>query len=551
VKARLPKEMRGFGFPRLFEVDLNDFDIERILSDVFYLVVSHGRQRGRTPNDPKTIARYRDVLAAHPDLIGFSNDSGKRLLDGWLRAAVIRTASATRGRTGEQIDYLRPLTIAVYKAGFPDSSRQRNVPGFLHGAMLDAVESTDGRPATERLKRMFLAALGRGILVGDAPTFAPAYDDGTNLDIHVLLGLAYLDGFEPVLASGRKPRAEHSSALPDQARAIGRRLLCYLESYGATLPTTALARGFLALANLELFVYSSKLFAATVELNRTGALPAAMGNISPSPPDIYCDFTAVRGGTSDELARACVERDLEALGAFSEASIRLRTIERYARRSPALAEELDALGPDTPDYLMAITRMADHERVQQWAEFEFERIKEETVSALGEDIQASVASQFEATRRASEDSLVPTVALIAAAQRRNHVLHLTAWFHNAGGLRSSYGLLAGKLRGKRTWRYVISDDLLATLVLLAHADPSNVSREGRGLPLPDFLSYLERSYGVIVDRPPRFLDGTAARAGARENLASLKRKLRQMNFFSELSDDFSAQYLTLPDQARP
>lgn len=550
MKAQLPKEMRGFGFPRLFEVDLNDFDIERILADVFYLVVSHGRQRGKTPNDAKAIGSYRDALAAHPRLHGFDGDAGRDLLDGWLRAAVIRTSSLTRRQTGEQIDFLRPLNVAVYKAGFPDNYRQRNIPGFLYSAMIDAVGHLDEQSTSARIEQLFLEALGPGVRVGEAPGFEPTYDGSPALDIHVLLALSYLDGFQPVLASARKPRPDHSAALPGQAQALGQRLLCYIEAYGQTLPAPALARGFLALANLELFVYSAKLFAATVSLVRDGALPPAMEDISPSPPDLYCDFTAMRGGVSDELARACVERDLEALGAFSEALIRLRTIERYARRTTTLADELDAIGASTPRYLLAVHNLGSHDRVQQWAEFEYERIRDETIRTLGEDVRAVMVGQFEAARRASGDSFEPTIALIAAAQRR-HVSHLTAWFQSAGGLKSPYGLVSGKVRSRSTWRYVVSDDLLATLVLLAYVDPSAAPQPDERLPLQNFLSYLERSYGLIIDRPPRFLDGTTARAGARENLAAMKRKLRQMNFFSELSDDFSAQYLTLPDQARP
>jgi hypothetical protein len=541
--------MRGFGFSRLFEVDLNDFEIERILADVFYLVVSHGRQRGKTPNDPKAIGSYRDALAGHALLDGFDGELGRDLLDGWLRAAVIRTSSLTRRQTGEQIDFLRPLNVAVYKAGFPDNYRQRNIPGFLYSSLIEAIADVDEQSRPARIEQLFIQALGPGVRVGEAPSFEPTYDGSPALDIHVLLALLYLDGFEPVLASARKPRPDHSAALPGQAQALGQRLLRYLEAYGQALPAPALSRGFLALANLELFVYSAKLFAGTVSLVRDGTLPPAMNDVAPSPPELYCDFTGMRGSVSDELARACVERDLEGLGAFSEALIRLRTIERYARRSTTLADELDAIGPNTPQYLLALYNLKSHERVQQWAEFEYERIRDETIRALGEDVRTAVVGQFEAARRTSGDSLEPTITLLAGAQRR-HISHLTAWFQSAGGLKSPYGLVSGKVRSRSGWRYVVSDDLLATLVLLAYVDPAAARQQDERLPLQSFLSYLERSYGLVIDRPPRFMDGTTARAGARENLAAMKRKLRQMNFFSELSDDFSAQYLTLPVQAR-
>jgi hypothetical protein len=62
------------------------------------------------------------------------------------------------------------------------------------------------------------------------------------------------------------------------------------------------------------------------------------------------------------------------------------------------------------------------------------------------------------------------------------------------------------------------------------------------------LACLERRYGVLVDRPPSFLDSSQNRAAGKANLEALKRRLRQMGFFSALSDDFTAQYLRLPQE---
>jgi hypothetical protein len=93
----------------------------------------------------------------------------------------------------------------------------------------------------------------------------------------------------------------------------------------------------------------------------------------------------------------------------------------------------------------------------------------------------------------------------------------------------------------------MSDDLLAVLVQLAFVeDPSgtlsNVTLRPQ-IRLRDFLTFLESRFDVIVDRPPGFLDTASSRAAAFENLEALKRRLREMGYFRELSDDFTAQYL--------
>ena len=66
------------------------------------------------------------------------------------------------------------------------------------------------------------------------------------------------------------------------------------------------------------------------------------------------------------------------------------------------------------------------------------------------------------------------------------------------------------------------------------------------LRLRDFLAFLEDRYGIIVARPPQFLDDARARGAAAGNLTAMKRRLHQMGYFEALSDDFTAQYLTAP-----
>jgi hypothetical protein len=91
--------------------------------------------------------------------------------------------------------------------------------------------------------------------------------------------------------------------------------------------------------------------------------------------------------------------------------------------------------------------------------------------------------------------------------------------------------------------------MLVALVQLALIDREPRRMMARTRPrmkLRYFLQFLEHHFGILVDRPPDFLDGAAFRAAARENFDALKRRLRQMGYFQELSDDFTAQYLRDP-----
>lgn len=62
------------------------------------------------------------------------------------------------------------------------------------------------------------------------------------------------------------------------------------------------------------------------------------------------------------------------------------------------------------------------------------------------------------------------VRLLLHEQNKKAVQKAVQWFWNVGGLKKSFGILTGNLRGKRTWRYCMGDDLLAALVQLADRD---------------------------------------------------------------------------------
>src|SRR4051812_43454415 len=124
MKIELPKEMRTFAFTELTQVELNDTDVERMLTQIFEMAI----KQGRTASNTKAAALYDEKLA---DLVksdkikGFSGPRGEAILDGWLRASVVEMGRVGRTRATEQMQYFRPSTVAVYRAGFPSRARHR------------------------------------------------------------------------------------------------------------------------------------------------------------------------------------------------------------------------------------------------------------------------------------------------------------------------------------------------------------------------------------------------------------------------------------------
>lgn len=558
----LPKESRGYVYYRIFTVEMNNFDVERLLPSLFYLIVTKGRQRAKIPNDPTAFDTYIERLSTHAGVSGFNTASGRRLLDRWIRSSVIQVGKKGRAQKDEQIECIQPLTFLAYKSGLPSEiTRQRKVHLFLYWLMCSVLTQPPLKlneiQAKDALDKVFREAFGSGIVIGVGPKFDGKYNGFTNLDLQTLLCLYYLDGFAPTEISNTKESSyPFGPALPWLAENFGKDILQYVMQYATQVPTLALTRSLLALINFELFIYTLKLVYAINELVQTGELPTAMTRLQKiSPPEVYADFTRDRGDISDFISVACVEQHLEEVGVFFKSSMQLRTTDRFVQENSYLRRQLldsNQKEIETPEYLKTLVRLFNEPDIRADARAEIRKIRTESTNACANEVeQEEIERYFSFLDDQFEGNAMPIVVeLLSVAQMKSGLESYTKWLSNIGGLRKSYGLLAGNLKGRRNWRYAMSDDLLAALVNLAFIETPDgnldAARLRQRLPLREFLQFLELRFGILVDRPPTFLDTAQNRQAALANLEALKRRLRMMGFFEALSDDFNAQYLRAP-----
>lgn len=555
MDVRLPKDSAGFQFPTLFSAQMDEFDVERLLPTLFYLAVTKGRQRGKRVNEPTATQAYLDALCENEALVGFDNDGARELLDKWLRTSIVHMGTIGKARRGEQIQYLVPLTLMVYKSGLPtEIRRQRNVHTFLYEVLMTTLKAAKAPNPEQLVYELFKDSFGAGVETLPSHDFDARYDEMTGVDLQALLSMRYLEGFAPTPpapSSGKKAKRSQPAgpALPVTARHLGEDMLQYMSAYRGS-STEARVQGLMALVNFELLVYTLRLSYATNALVRDGTLPDAMGEGEDfAEPEIYVDFTGERGSASDALARACVERHTEEIAALFDSAIFLRTLHAFTEFLPALQNGARGRPDSTPAYLQLLVDCRRASEVEAQALQELRSIAKANADE-GDEGPVDVSRFLEgAGVELTDSALDACVRVLANAQRSVGVTSYMKWFRAVGGIGMSFGLLSGNERGRRNWRYTMGDDLLACLVQLAMSTDSasptfTDARPLRRLRLAEFLHWLERRFGVLVDRPPQRLDDTESRAAAKANLETFKRRLRQMGFFEALSDDFNAQYLT-------
>jgi hypothetical protein len=555
TRINLPKDLRGVAFSRACPIDLNSFDIDLFLPALFFKILSEGRVRGRTVNDATDVQKYIDALAGHPSLEGFDDAEGRRALARLVRTALIVTGRAGERHRGEAMQAVVPYSLLSHKAGLPSAGRsQRNVDTLVYRAMRDVL-------TPQQLKNEIMRVFGRGVIIDPLPQLGGRYDGVTQLDTLARLSIAFLDGLEATPAGSERDRVFPDS-YPALSRELSNDLMGYLFAYQDLMPMTALTQNFLALINLEVFVYTLRLVHAVTQLvDQPDRLPPAMQPQPAScPPDLYVDFTDRPSGLSQEMATACVRRDLETYQRFLYANLLLRQLDRYIdalRRSPRQKAEIERLFPRDMgggEYLQQLLLVREDARVgpdlEASARTDLRRIADENRADGSGDESESELRWLETITAAGRSDAERLVLVLAEAQCKKALGSAIMWFWGAGGLRKPFGILAGEQKARRAWRYAPGNDLLAVLVQLAAARvPKDEPGRAAGpapIRLKDFLDFLHARFGLLVDRPPAGFSGPEYVAAARDNLRAMQRRLRQMGIFLDLSDDFTAQRLEPP-----
>ncbi len=556
MKLKLPKSVVGVKFPRVCTIELNSFDIDLLLPSLFFTILAQGRGKAKQINDPKAIAQFLEALAQHPRLVGFSDLEGKKILERFVRTALITTGAAGRYRMAEQITSVVPYTLLAHKPGFPSAgSRQRGADTFIYQVFREYLGEDN------ELRQFVKMVFGRGVIIGNMPELGGEYDGVTELDTLTHLSLAFLDGFK-----NTRPGISREKNVPSPCSMLSKEfavdLLRYLFEYHKTMPMQAFTHHLLILINFELFNYTLKLVHSVNELvQNPEELPAAMSeDKKASPPQLYLDFTETSSGYSQEMAKACVRRDIETYQQFLESNLLLRQLDMYAeklKRNPRKRAVIERILPPTltgAEYLQGLLLLRNDPEISRdiaaLASSDEDEIRQLNTQE-GEEEDPDALNWLDALIDTAEDEVERVISLLVEAQRGNAIGHFMQWYWSAGGLKKPQGILRGAATNRKSWRYAPTNDVLAVLVQLAAVRLGKPTKQENGesvqpIRLQDFLQFLEEQFGILVDRPPAPFEGAEYTAAARDNLRAMLRRLRQMGIFRDLSDDFTVQRLHPP-----
>jgi hypothetical protein len=531
----IPKPLRSIEFTELTLVELNDVDVDRLLAQLWELIVKQGRM-ANAPRDADDYDHYRQALAADQRLEGFDDDQGMKVLDGWLRSSIVRIGAKGRGHHETQMDYIQPLTIASYRAGLPKARRHRHVHTLTYHVLMGELKRRGVDHPGKTLRDGLETAIGAGVAIGTPGKWIPTYDGQHDIDINALLSLYFLEQFPPQPVRPTTNYEFRSSAVPAATQGMASDLLDYLACYGSQLSASAFVDGFTALLSLRLFQLPLRIARAARHVINTGEKsPDMLDDADHNPLELYCDFTGAHGSASDQLARQCVQRDLEVMSGFMRDRLLLLSLRNAMSALDRRGGEIRAL--PMADGLVAMIALREDPFVAAHASIRLDEI--EAVNS-DEDLEF-----IKEVRRSDAPAVEKLTTLLAEGLFVKSLQNQVRWFWSTGGITKPYGLIRGTRNVRTSWRYAPTDDLLEALLLVTFAE-----KDGKGtlphMPIADLLRDLRDHFGILIDRPPAAFDSVDTRAAAAANLEAFKRRLRLLGCFDSLSDDFSAQYVRNP-----
>jgi hypothetical protein len=432
-----------------------------------------------------------------------------------------------RGKENQQVAAALPMHLNAYRVRNAkynnDQGTADQVFSLLHYSAPQVLETL----------RNFLS---RGVTYD-----TDKYDEQTELDIETLLLLRLLDQEE---RDHRDPRKGRDIPVPlclGQARVLAddvARLLVYQRE----LPRLVLISYIKNVLALHLGLYVLRLFQLVPSLLENGVLHDCAGG--PTVPDqmdacpfrveILLDMGEDGFSHMAELARDQWTRHLAQLNTYVRAQITLKKLQEFAQ-DLVRGGDLAAV-PELAD----LPRLRDYLDATELNAFFKSRIK----SLMDAGGEGEPDPQLVAIRKLGLSTLDTYVEMIYLLRQRFHQNYYTQLLDSLFQKNREQGLLRAGYGRYNTRRYGAGSALIETLLQIALLEPVADGFRSRTLRVDEFLEWLRARYGFYISRLPADQEPTIEDLRAlRLNVQDFKDRLRDIGFYTDLSDAYVAQVI--------
>jgi len=527
----IDKKHKAFRFDKIMPIDANNIILEQAFARFLVLIRTKGIPITSTTKDtlyPKSLVKLITDDPTH--FQGMTTDPHRRqLLEDWLSNEFATTIKVGRRGDGEgRIANIKPIHMSTIKLLDPRiRSQDRDLSKFLYNVFQDS-----------------------DLIMGESSLLLPYLTAGTtdfgdhdskideskakDLDIETLFLLRLLNDFKVDKVDKKKKVSSHDFICPAQRQLIindTARLLVYKDS----MPRRELIDYLIMLFAFHAALYCLKSFRLINHMADTGQYRCRhckginMANLDrlsecEFQPDIFVDLTNGQDKTCDRMAKDKVANHHAIMYNYFRSHYKLKKIDEFASRIPPhLHSNENIMSFITHKEFNAyfLVRLTDIMEVEdnEIIDPDIKTILDLNLSPLDTFVEIITQKTFD-------------------SRSRNHKSLLASLC----GMGKESGFLMGGRGRKR--KYVLGNQLLELLVQLSVVGHN----QKRGfftqpIVITDFVEWLKKRYGLLIDCNNGAEDTPEGTKAVETNFNALKIRLRQLGFYTDLSDASNSQVI--------
>ena len=510
----LDKEERVFRDAYVFAADLKSITLDNVLVNLFMLMRNNGariklRLKQGTFHEIKTLKKYFKELENRNEVDGFSNYP--EATESWLRSSLVNMVN--RGKMKENVSSMRPLHLESYRIRNQKQTRDYMASDQVYIMLCQRPE--------------VMKALKDYLLIGWDNASKKIVDNPTlDVDTAGLLHLIKLVEIDTMSAS--TAQLSIPPLLKDQANLFCDDILRLL-AYQNNIPRSVFIDYLRILIGFHLSLYFQKLIYRLPKMVKEGRV------LDEDDWSQVVDMTDKLDSIVSPLACADMEKTINGMIDYVKASYKISTMRRVNMFDCYVENALQLIKNPTAETNAAISFMLRkiYNNDKEKASSDEERAEaDQNIKDLQDYLK------YEETPL---DQYVQCWMKVGSAYQIKYGMQ---FLDRASMKNETSALMIDGRSRKHPRRGAIGSKLLEVLVQLLVLQPKDGGFESKPLSIRELAAAIRERYGLIIDgtNEPRFKDADIkTHLAFKENMNALKNKLRQIGFYTDLSDASSLQ----------
>lgn len=520
----LSRNDKDFLYRKVCHFDFKRYNVERILVAFLARLKHDGYTSRVVRNLDLTVEDLtNELIGMEERFIGFKEH--REVAQRWVETHLVDVVN--RGKPSAALASPRPLHGYVYRFRNLKVSRSYNGDQQLYDMLYSA--GNEGRKALGALKQFFF--LDEDALTGRSKS-------GIMLDVETQALSSLKDQVSRDVRDEKSRESDFRPLCETAARILAEDVLRVL-AYRDFVPRTVMVEYLITLVGLHLGLYLLRL------LNVLPRLVAAQGNpdscgcsrgVCRSQARLVVDIAGLPKTTMAKLAERSTALHVARILGFVRANFTAKKLSEFAG-------QLRKTGGQNQDSLRDVLRLAS-----SGFEASREGFFQARLTNVMEDGEDSLPPELEELLRLAPTNMDKYIELLVHERSGFHRKYIIEAI-DALFFKNTAAALIAQPRGKASQRrWVLGGRLLEVLLQVVMLKPGGpLGFHTAPLRFTELLDALKERYGLYIDAVPSdgFEEATLEeRAALRGNVDAFKVRLRELGFFTDLSDASSTQFVT-------